>query len=335
MAFLMADASRYQGNVDWEKAKADGIQWAMLKTVSTNNREFGGLYIDPFFERNYAECKRLGIPVGVYYYTYAQDKASADKELALFKQAVAGKTFELPLVVDVEDNLLKPLSADALTDLVIYALETIESWGCYAMLYTYLYYQNTELNMSKLADYDLWLAAYRDNRPTAPKHNIWQFTSEGQIDGFNGNVDLNYAYKNYPEIIRGAGLNGFVANVTSALSNEPCKLIIGPMSTGDRVTIGKLLHSLGITYTVTAEGYVITDAEVERENKIKIETKCRQITNIVVKDLMDIEIPAECICSVCTKLAEYEWKNTELQAENNYLKETLQNIKDIICETEM
>lgn len=215
MAKKIIDVARYQGNVDWDKVKASGIEGALLKTVSTNNREFGGLYIDPYFERNYAECKRVGIPVGAYYYTYAQDLGYAKKELALFKQAVAGKQFELPLIVDVEDNLLKPLSADALTDLVEYAVKEIESWGCYAMVYTYLNYQNTELNMDRLAKYDLWLAAYRDTRPSYPPHSIWQFTSKGQVPGVKGNCDLNWQYaidgKFHEDIIKAAGLNGWVS----------------------------------------------------------------------------------------------------------------------------
>ena len=66
------DVSRYQGNIDWDKL-AGKIGGAMLKTVSTN-KSFGGIYIDPMFETNYAACKRLGIPVGVYYYTYAQGR---------------------------------------------------------------------------------------------------------------------------------------------------------------------------------------------------------------------------------------------------------------------
>lgn len=204
--YFYADVSRYQGKIDWEKVKASCIQGVFLKTVSTNSA-FGGIYIDPYFEYNYAECKRLGIPVGAYYYTYAQTKEVADKELAKFKEAVQGKSFELPLVVDVEDNLLTPLSADELTDLVEYALETIQSWKCYAMVYTYLNYSNTELNMDRLSKYDLWLAAYRYDRPSKPEHNIWQFTSSGTVNGIEGNVDLNYAYKNYPHIIAKNGLN--------------------------------------------------------------------------------------------------------------------------------
>ena len=107
------DVSRWQGRIDWDAVKRSGkIDGVMLKAVSTNrklSKRKDGLYIDPTFERNYAECKRLGIPVGVYYYTYATDKEMADAELALLKSALTGKTFELPISVDVEDNKINRL----------------------------------------------------------------------------------------------------------------------------------------------------------------------------------------------------------------------------------
>ena len=199
------DVSRYQGTIDWDKVKASGIGGAMLKTVSTN-KSFGGIYIDQQFERNYAECKRLGIPVGVYYYTYAQNQATTDKELAKLKEALAGKSFELPIAVDVEDNKLKPLSKSALANLVSYAAKKIESWGLYAMVYTYTYYANTELDMDALSAFDLWIADYTGKRPTR-KHGMWQYTSKAAVPGISGNVDKNHAYKDYPSIISKAGLN--------------------------------------------------------------------------------------------------------------------------------
>jgi len=199
------DVSRYQGNIDWKKVKASGIGGAMLKTVSTN-KSYGGIYVDPCFEKNYWSCKENDIPVGVYYYTYAQTFETAKKELAKVYSAIEGKSFELPVVVDVEDNKLKPLSKSALTDLVEYAANEIESWGVYAMVYTYLYYQNTELDMSRLSLYDLWLAAYRSTRPSSPKHGMWQYTSSASVNGINGHVDMSHVYKNYPKIIKDKGL---------------------------------------------------------------------------------------------------------------------------------
>lgn len=200
------DVSRYQGTIDWEQVK-DKVGGAMLKTVSTN-KSFGGIYIDPMFERNYSECKRLGIPVGVYYYTYAQTPERVQEELAKLREALAGKSFELPVAVDVEDNKLKPLPADALTDLVIAAADAIESWGLYAMVYTYAYYSQTELNMDRLSAYDLWIADYRGKRPTR-KHGMWQYTSKYKMAGVpegDGLVDMNHVYRDYPSIIARAGL---------------------------------------------------------------------------------------------------------------------------------
>ena len=115
--------------------------------------------------------------MGAYYYTYAQDAATVQAELAKLREALAGKFFTMPIAVDVEDNKMKPLSADALTDLVIAAANAIESWGMYAMVYTYTYYSNTELNMDRLSAYDLWIADRTGKRPTR-KHGMWQYTNK-------------------------------------------------------------------------------------------------------------------------------------------------------------
>ena len=208
------DVSRWQGEIGWNAVKASGlISGVMLKTVSTNrklSKRKDGLYIDPTFERNYAECKRLGIPVGVYYYTYAVSHTSADAELALLKTALTGKTFELPICVDVEDNKLKKLGKQALTDLTAYALATIERWGFYALLYVGLKFGETRLYMggAALRKYDVWVAAYRANKPTTSwAYGMWQYTSTASVPGITGNVDLSHAYKDYAAIIAKKGLD--------------------------------------------------------------------------------------------------------------------------------
>ena len=215
------DVSRWQGNIDWDKVKASGlVSGVMLKAVSTNrklSKRKDGLYIDPSFEHNYAECKRVGLPVGVYYYTYATDKEMADAELALLKTALTGKTFELPISVDVEDNKIKKLSTQALTDLAAYALATVERWGFYALLYVGLNFAQTELYMggAALCKYDVWLARYpSDKSKTKPEdkpktdfaYGMWQYTSTASVPGVSGNVDLNHAYKDYAKIITKKGL---------------------------------------------------------------------------------------------------------------------------------
>ena len=213
MAKTILDVCRWQGNIEWDKVKASGlVSGVMLKTVSTNlklSKRKDGLYIDPTFERKYAECKRLGIPVGVYYYTYAVSHTSADAELALLKTALTGKTFELPICVDVEDNKLRKLGKQALTDLTAYALATIEQWGFYAMLYTYTSFAKSRLYMigAALKPFDVWLADYTGKTPAVDfAYGMHQYTSKGTVPGIKGGVDLSRAYKDYPAIIQRAGL---------------------------------------------------------------------------------------------------------------------------------
>lgn len=228
MTKTIMDVSRWQGDINWDAVKASGkVEGVMLKAVSTNyklSKRKDGLYIDPTFERNYAECKRVGLPVGVYYYTYATDKEMADAELALLKTALTGKTFELPISVDVEDNKIKKLSTQALTDLAAYALAEVERWGFYALLYVGLNFAQTELYMggAALKPYDVWLARYpKDQRQTKPEDKpktafafgMWQYTSTahvpGVVDATPGkitNVDMSHAYKDYTKIIAKKGL---------------------------------------------------------------------------------------------------------------------------------
>ena len=201
MSRTILDVSRWQGRIDWDKVKASGLVSGVMIRAMGNSKEGkpSKPYIDPYFARNYAECQRLDIPVGVYGYFKATTKAQADRELALFKQALGGRTFQLP----------EALSKSALTDIVAHCLSVVESWGVYAMLYTGLYFGQNNLYMggTALKPYDVWLAAYRAEKP-APgwAFGMWQYTSSGKIPGIAKGADLSVAYKDYAGIIQRAGL---------------------------------------------------------------------------------------------------------------------------------
>ena len=218
MAEIM-DVSRHQGVIDWAKVKASGKIGGVMIRAMGNSAE--GLpskpYTDPQFAHNYAECTRVGLPVGVYGYFKATTKAQADKELAYFKKLLTGRSFELPVAVDIEDEVQKPLGKAALTDLTAHMLSTVESWGVYAMLYTGLWFGSTFLYMggADLKPYDVWLARYpKDQRKTKPEDKpktafafgMWQYTSTARVPGVSTNVDMSHAYKDYAAIIRRAGL---------------------------------------------------------------------------------------------------------------------------------
>ena len=203
------DVSRWQGSIDWNKVKASGlVSGVMLRALGNSAEDKPSKpYLDPYFARNYAECQRLGIPCGVYYYCKAVNTAEADAELALLRQAVYGKELTLPVAVDVEENKLKQLSTLNLSNLTAYALEQVERMGFYAQLYTYTGYKY-ELDMARLSSrWDVWLADYTGKTPKVDfKYNAHQHTSKGNVPGISGNVDLNVTTVNYPRIIRKKGL---------------------------------------------------------------------------------------------------------------------------------
>lgn len=209
------DVSRWQKRIDWDKVKTSGlVSGVMLRALGNSAKDKPSKpYIDPTFERNYAECKRLGIPCGVYYYCKAVNTAEADAELALLHKVLADKTVQLPVAVDIEDKYVQaPLDKQTLTDIATHALSTVERWGFYAMLYTGLYFARDNLYMTgaALKKYDVWLARYpKDKTKTKPEDKpktdfafgMWQYTRAARVPGVSGDVDLSHAYKDYAKII--------------------------------------------------------------------------------------------------------------------------------------
>ena len=201
---VVLDVSRWQGRIDWDTVKASGrVHGVMLRALGSRN---GTPYIDPMFETNYSACIRLGIPVGVYYYSCAVTAPQRDAELALLHDALRGKRLQLPAAIDVEDARLRALTPDALSALVAGAARQLEHWGLYAMVYTYTHFADTALHMDTLVPFDLWLADYRGKRP-ARRHGMWQYTSRGRVPGISGPVDLSRTEKDYPALLHRAGLD--------------------------------------------------------------------------------------------------------------------------------
>ena len=214
------DVSRYQGTINWDKVKASGkVDGVMIRAMGNSAKGLPSKpYTDPQFARNYAECKRLGIPCGVYGYFKAVNREQADKELALLRKVLTGKTVQLPVAVDIEDTYVQaPLDKQTLTDIAAHALGTVERWGFYAILYTGLYFGRDNLYMTgaALKPYDVWLARYpKDQRQTKPEDKpktafafgMWQYTSTARVPGVSTNVDMSHAYKDYASIIKRAGL---------------------------------------------------------------------------------------------------------------------------------
>jgi len=221
------DISTHQGYLNenaWNKIKASGIEFAILRVGFTGYGKAKSKQIDSQFENNYAMAKKVGIPVGVYWYSCAVTEAEAIEEARLTLEYLKGKQLEFPIFIDTEDNhdtskysssSQYSIGRTALTKVVKAFCEYIESRGNYVGIYASSSWFKNQLNDSELSKYDHWIAQWSNAQPSAP-HGMWQYSSKGSVNGINGNVDMNYAFKNYESIMKENGLNGFGKNTPTS-----------------------------------------------------------------------------------------------------------------------
>ncbi len=215
------DVSVHQGTIDWDKVKAAGIEFAMIRAGYGNNN------IDGQFRRNMTECNRLGIPCGVYWFSYALNADQAAREAQQCLAAIKPYKVEYPVCFDLEYDTVRYAKDNGIT--IGKALATafvkafcaaVENAGYYAMNYCNQDYSKNMLDMDALGGFDLWYAWYNDscNRSDA---GMWQYSSSGKVSGIAGPVDLDYSFKDYAAIIKGAGLNGFKKEQPPAPAPQP------------------------------------------------------------------------------------------------------------------
>lgn len=217
------DVSYCQNEVDWDAAKASGlVDFAILR--AGYGRETS--QVDTQFERNYAACKRLGIPCGAYWFSYAMSAEEAKREAQVFLQTIKGKSFEYPVYMDLELAKQFALGKAACSAIVDAFLSVLEQSGYYAGLYCSTYYLDNYLSDSIKSRYTVWCAQYASKCTYQNPYGIWQYNVAGNeeydiigqksIPGIIGECDMDYCYTDYPAIIKAAGLNGFTKTTQPA-----------------------------------------------------------------------------------------------------------------------
>ena len=197
------DVSYAQGVIDWEKVKASGlVDFAILRAGYGKETS----QIDDQFSLNYTACKQLGIPVGAYWYSYATTVAEAEQEANVCLQIIQGKQFEYPVAFDIEEARCLP-QTDAISTTFCTALENA---GYYTAIYTFKSALESNFSAAVKNRYDIFLSHIGVQQTDyAGDYGLWQYSWTGCIPGISGDVDLDYAYKDYPTMIQNAGLNGF------------------------------------------------------------------------------------------------------------------------------
>ena len=167
------DVSHWQGRIDFDKVKSQGYSFVMINAGY-------GKYIgqkDENFEKNYAAARKAGLNIGTYWYSYALTEADA----------LANKIIET-------------------------FCDYLESKGYYAAVYSYANFFKRKVSDSVKSRYDIWVAHFDVAKPAISNYGMWQYTSKGTVNGVPDRCDCNYAYKDYPAIMKKKCLNLYPSN---------------------------------------------------------------------------------------------------------------------------
>ena len=234
------DVSEFQGKIDWEKVKNDGIEFAILRCgygMDFSNQD------DVEYERNANECERLGIPYGVYLMSYANTVEKARSEAKHVLRLIEGRKISLGVWHDIEDNGTSgAINKETLTNIINTFCNTIKNAGYKVGVYANLNWLENKIEKTIKDNYDIWVAQYYSKCEYEGKYIMWQHTSSGKVNGISTNVDMNILYEDLPVINNNDNNNSktnnseIVKSLQRALNQDyNCGLeidgIIGPLTT--------------------------------------------------------------------------------------------------------
>ena len=203
--FTGADVSVHNGFVDYKKVKAAGYDFVFIRDGYGDILSYPQ-QIDSRYAENYKNAKAAGMHTGAYHYLYACTVESARREAQGMLSLLKGKQFDMPVALDIEERSQYNLPAKQKGAIIEAFMDVLEKAGYYAVLYSYEAFLKT-VPASTLDKYDIWCANIV-GKPSI-RYGIWQYSFTGKVDGIRGNVDLDKTDKDYPKLMRDAGLNGY------------------------------------------------------------------------------------------------------------------------------
>lgn len=201
------DVSYAQGDIDWAKVKKAGVDFAMIRCGGRGYGTKGILYTDEKFKQNIEGATSAGIKVGVYFYSQAITAKEAKEEADYTLKLIKDYNIQYPVAYDWEhyeneEARTDELDRETLTNCAKAYCSEIEKSGYTPVIYanrSLLYY---EYDLAKINNYEVWLASYEDLPDYYYEFGMWQYSTDGTINGIEGTVDLNVCmYKYWLEII--------------------------------------------------------------------------------------------------------------------------------------
>ena len=193
MSIKGIDVSEFQGKIDWAKVKNSGVEFAILKLG--NIYDYDANYKDSKFETNYKNARAQGIKVGAYIYNYCNTVDTLKKGLKWAFEKLGNKKLDLPIYLDMEDKDIQGESKATLTKQVNEFAKCVKGEGYRSGVYANVNWLKNELNPDEFdKDISVWVAQYYKECQYKGDYDIWQYASDGKVNGISGKVDMNYFY---------------------------------------------------------------------------------------------------------------------------------------------
>ena len=189
------DVSEHQGDINWKKVAADGIDFAMIR-VGYRGSTAGGIYTDECFEANLSGANQAGVPAGVYFYSQAVTVEEALEEADFLLEAIRPYQVDFPVVFDWEivggsSARTYSVSRQTLRDCARAFCQRMKDEGYDPMIYFTQYLGYRKYMLRELSEFGFWYAEYGDAPRTVFDFDMWQYSETGEVAGIEGNVDLN------------------------------------------------------------------------------------------------------------------------------------------------
>ena len=258
MAVSGIDVSKWQGRIDWQRVKNAGVQFALLRAGYGDSLSYP-YQIDETFEFNYTECKRVGMPVGAYWYSYATTEEMARQEAKSCIAALRGKQFEYPIYYDVEE--MRIFQTGRTNEMIKAFCDEMEKAGYWVGIYIYRAAVQSYLNERTRTRYAMAIAEYGPKLNYSGPYGIWQNSSTWRVDGISGNVDHDWCYVDYPKLIKEKGKNGYPKPAPKLMyqvtKDTPIVQFEGTEPAGKTVQVYGRKTVCGVQYgRVTKDGWI-------------------------------------------------------------------------------
>lgn len=193
---LGIDVSFYQGDIDWQKVAEQGVEFAMIRCGYRGSSE-GELFVDEKFEQNMQGAIDAGLDVGVYFFSQSMGAIEAAEEALFVLDLIKDYKITMPVAFDwepLEDSRAEDIDRDELTASALVFCEMVKDAGYTPCVYLYRYIAYYDYDLSRLADFPLWIGAPGEKLDFYYEAAIWQFSFTSRIDGIDADVDMNLQF---------------------------------------------------------------------------------------------------------------------------------------------